>query len=204
MEVSQKTGKHGGMEKRLAALVVVLLIAIAGVIYWGWHRSNSPSPNKSNTASNSSSQNSNSNASSTSTASTADTCSDLALSRGSSYDMGGGATEWHAVITNNGSQSCTLTGYPGAYIKDSNSVVIGATDDPLYDLNTVKLAANGGKAHVLVGVGGIRNLSGKTVCTDPASTQLQLYLPGVVSAVQATFGEKVCNVFTITAVQPGA
>jgi len=205
MKASGNTGEHDSKVAKLLIVIFILLVAIAGVAYWGWHRSNTSNSNSSsNSSANASpySQN-NSGSSPTTIASSANMCNSLALSKGSSDSLGD-ATEWHAVITNNGTQDCTLTGYPGAYVKDSGSVVIGATDNPLYPLDAVKLAARGGKAHVLVGVGGTRNLSGKTVCSDQTSTQLQLYLPGVVSPVQAMFGEQVCNVFTVSAVQPGA
>jgi cytoskeletal protein RodZ len=192
---------QGGALVTTLIIVIVLLIGIGGGYWLGYrnHNTNTPNSNTTTNQNNTSTDNQNS-----SNASTSSACNNLTLSKGTS-EGAAGTMYWHAVVTNNGSSACQLSGYPVAYLLDGQSKIISSTGNSLYKPVAVKLAANGGKAHIVLGIANADNFdSSTTVCTDKASTKLRLYLPGLTDPLETSFGESACQGFTATALQPGA
>lgn len=115
----------------------------------------------------------------------------------------------HAVLTNNGKTSCTLSGYPtvSALDKDgANYVVSTAQTDPFYPETMVTLSPKG-QAYAAVGLPDASRFEADE-CT-PETVSLRLYLPA--AAITATsvslstpFAQKVCPGFSVTTIQPGA
>ena len=170
-------------------LIIALLAAISYVGYTVWWQRQHPSTTTTTTT--------------TTTASTG-VCSDLQVSKGSS-DGTAGTIYWHAVITNNGTVACKLTGYPAAFMVDASATTVGAVDNALYPVTTVTLAAHGGQAHAVVGLPEAANFApGTTTCTDAASSDLHLYLPGIATLYSVPFGVSGCQGFTVTTIQAGA
>ena len=163
-------------------IIIIVLAVIVGIGYWLFSR-----------------------ATKTTTDTTSNTglyCSDLTLTKGSP-DGTAGTIYWHAVITNNAPYDCQLTGYPAAFMTDSTTLSVGATSSSQYPPETITLAANGGKAHTVIGLPEPGNFSPGVTCTDAASSTLQLYLPGSTTAIETNFGESACPSYTVTAMQPG-
>ena len=130
------------------------------------------------------------------------TCSSLSLSKGTS-DGTAGTIYTHATITNTGSVTCTLTGYPAAFLLDSGGGVLGsgAEANPLYPVTTVTLAP-GGKAHSVLAFPDAGNFD-PGICSA-ASATLQLYLPGIVTPITAAWADHSCPGFSASALQSGA
>jgi hypothetical protein len=128
---------------------------------------------------------------------------DLNLSMGGSSGAAGTIYR-NAVITNNGSKDCTLTGYTGAYLLDSSDVQAGngAIANSLYTPTEVTLAAGGGKAHTVLGFPQAGNFD-PGVCTANAA-KLELFLPGVVTPLQTSLAQANCPGFSATALKAGA
>src|SRR5690349_11766884 len=122
----------------LLAVVIVALAAALGYFAWQYQQQKNRADSNNNAAANSTTG--------TSSPSLAVACGDLALSKGSSEGTAG-TMYWHAVITNNGSHACALSGYPAAYMADSASTSVSAQSNALYAPVIVTLAAHGGKAH---------------------------------------------------------
>ncbi len=182
----------------LLGIVIVLLAAALGYFVWQYQlqKANTQNPNT-NTSKNSSNNN-------TPSVSMAAACSGLMLSKGSSNGTAG-TIYWHAVITNDGSYDCMLSGYPAAYMSDAADVTVGAESNPLYAPVAVTITAHGGKGHVVLGLPDAGNFDpSTTACTAAGSGTLKLYLPGVTAALEASFKESACPGFTVTALQPGA
>lgn len=178
--------QHGSAALLLLLIVILAAVVVAG--YWLWQRQK---PAGTGTTNNSAA------------VSTAIACGHLSLSKGTS-DGTAGTIYWHAVLTNNGPHYCQLTGYPAAFMSDAASVSVGAASNALYQPVAVTLAANGGKAHAVIGLPDPGNFDpGSVACTVAASSKLQLYLPGLAAPVAATFGEAACPGFSVTALQPG-
>lgn len=129
--------------------------------------------------------------------------SHLSLSKGTSSGAAG-TIYTHAVVTNNGSQDCTLTGYPGAFLLDGSHMQLGngATANSLYTPTTVTLAASGGKAHVVLGFPQAGNFN-PGVCSAN-SAYLRLALPGVATPIEASWMDASCPGFSATAIQTGS
>ena len=179
----------------LLAVVIVALAAALGYFAWQYQQQKNRADSSNNAVANSTTG--------TSSPSLAVVCGDLALSKGSSEGTAG-TTYWHAVITNNGAHACTLSGYPAAYMTDNTGTSVGAQGNALYTPVMVTLAAHGGKAHVVLGLPDPGNFDpSTTTCTAGASSVLKLYLPGLTSVLQASFGESACQGFSVTALQPG-
>ena len=134
----------------------------------------------------------------------ANSCNGLVLSKGTSEGTAG-TMYWHAVITNNGSQPCSLTGYPAAFMHDAKGTDVAAQSNPLYTPSAVSLAAHGGVAHVVIGLPNPANFdTSVTACTAAGSTTLKLYLPGLATPLETLFSEAACSGYTVTAIQTGA
>lgn len=163
-------------------ILVIVLIGVAAVGYWVWqHRHNTPTPT---------------------TGMSACTSDDLSLSMGTSEGTAGTIYK-HAVLTNTSGASCTITGYPAAFLVDGSGGVLGdgAASSALYTPVAITLAA-GGKAHTVLGFPDAGNFDAG-ICSSAAS-QLKLYLPGSVSYLETTETDQSCPGFSATAMQSGA
>lgn len=195
-----------------AIYVIAALLVIGGAAYGGyWYGTNHATKPTSGAQSNSNESNNaagsaTANQSATSqneVAKLADACSHLALSKGTSEGTAG-TIYWHAVITNNGSQDCSLAGYPAATMTDAAGASVTAASNPLYAVQLVTLTANGGQAHVALGLPDPSLFDpGTTTCTQQSSGTLHLDLPGLTTAVQAPFAVSACAGFTVTALKTG-
>ena len=193
--------QRGNVLVLIIALIVVLGAA-GGVGYWVWHRQHAGHAATSTSSQTSSSAGSSSSSSSQQTLATV--CGNLVLGKGSENGTAG-TIYWDAVLTNNSAYTCQLSGYPAAFMVDGQNITKAAVSNPLYSPTAVTLAAHGGQAHVVIGLPDPGAFSPGTVtCTDAASSKLQLYLPGLTTAVEGLFGESACPGFSVTALQPGA
>jgi len=161
-------------------LIIIVLLLIGGAGYWVWRHKHGGG--------------------STPTA-TAD-CSHLALSQGTSSGAAGTIYK-NAVITNNGTGNCTLTGYPAVFMVDGGGTQLGsgAAPNALYAVAAVTLTP-GGKAHSVVAFPQQANFNPGT-CSALGSS-MKMYVPGVVAPLTATWSDYSCPGFTATALQPGA
>lgn len=161
-------------------VVVLLILVVVGIGCWVWRHNHNWNWHKTSACA----------------------ASDLQLSMGSSEGTAGTIYR-HAVITNNGKSSCTLTGYPAAFLVDSHGLVLGggAASNPLYAPSTITLAAHG-TAHTVLGFPEAGNFD-PGVCSAAAAS-LKLYLPGSTDFLQTALAEHSCPGFSVTAVQSGS
>ncbi len=128
-------------------------------------------------------------------------CASMQLSQGTS-DGTAGTIYTHAVVTNIGSTTCTLTGYPTVKLLDGGGAVLGveAAHNSLYPATTVSVAP-GGKAHVVLAFTDAGAYDPGT-CTA-MSTTMQMYLPSVVTPITTAWAAQNCPSFTTSVFQPG-
>jgi len=163
----------------MALLIIIILLAAGGLGYWLWHKHHKPM---------------------VSTA--VGICTQMSLSQGSSSGAAGTIYK-HAVVTNTGSVSCTLTGYPAVFMLDGGGTQVGsgAAANALYPVATITVAP-GAKAHTVVAYPQQANFN-PGVCSSIGST-MKLYLPGVVTALTTTWSDYSCPGFSATSFQSGA
>ena len=161
-------------------LVVIVLLIIGGGGYWVWHKHHA--------------------ARRTTTALGA--CTSLSLSQGSSEGAAGTIYK-HAVVTNNGSGSCMLAGYPAVFMLDADGMQVGsgAAANSLYAVSNITLAP-GAKAHTVVAYPQQANFPAGT-CSAIGSS-MKLYVPGTTLALTAPWSDYSCPGFSATALQAGA
>lgn len=129
-------------------------------------------------------------------------CTSLSLSQGSSSGAAGTIYK-NADITNTGTVSCTVTGYPAVFMIDSSNMQVGsgAAANSLYMPATITLAPNG-KAHTVVAYPQQPNFPAGS-CSAVGST-MKLYVPGLAAALTTPWSDYSCPGFSATAFQPGA
>lgn len=139
---------------------------------------------------------------------TGGTCgtNDLVLSVGRAQGTAG--TQYvHVIVTNKGSRSCALTGYPTVSLLDAKGNRLGDSD-AMQD-NTVAPTAlvlsPRDQAYVSLSLPDPDNFD-TGVCSDISQT-LRVYLPGVIlptsSAMTADLAQKVCPGYSVTPFQYG-
>ncbi len=172
------------MVKRLTWLWFVFVIILAGgavFILWWWRSS----------------------------IDTVSTCSsqDIALGIGTTHEADG-VTYVHAVLTNSGSVSCKMSGYPQVSMLDAQGTQFSqgeAQKNESYEVKTVTLDA-GGQAHVLLAFPDVSSFGSSGVCSAK-STTLRLYLPdsGVSTAALTTpLEQEVCPGFSASTILSGS
>ena len=77
------------------------------------------------------------------TVSMEEACDNLALSKGTS-DGTAGTMYRHAVITNNGTHPCTMTGYPAVFMHEDAGMSVAVTSNALVLPAAVTLTPGGG------------------------------------------------------------
>jgi len=129
-------------------------------------------------------------------------CVSLSLSQGSSSGAAGTIYK-KAVITNTGSSTCRITGYPGVFMQDGSGTQVGsgAAANSLYAVTAVTLAP-GGKAHTVVAYPQQPNFPPGT-CSAIGSS-MKLYVPGLATALVTPWSDYSCPGFSATAIQAGA
>ncbi|HEX4662470.1 MAG TPA: DUF4232 domain-containing protein [Candidatus Saccharimonadales bacterium] len=174
MDTTQKF-KGNVWEKATFSLLVIIILVLVGSFYWYYHRAHS----------------------------VVAMCatSNLSLSMGTS-DGTAGTIYRHAVITNNGSTTCTLGGYPAAFLVDNHGSQLGsgAASNALYTPVSITLA-HGQAAHTVLGFPDAGNFD-PGICSA-SSTNLRIYPPGSLTALEVASTEKSCPGFSISALQPG-
>lgn len=128
-------------------------------------------------------------------------CTSLSLSQGSSSGAAGTIYK-NAVITNTGSDTCNITGYPGVFMQDGSGMQVGrgAAANSLYGASKVTLAP-GGKAHTVVAFPQQPNFPADTC--SPIGSSMKLYVPGLAAALVAPWSDYSCPGFSATAIQAG-
>lgn len=164
----------------MALLVIIILLAAGGIGYWLWHKHHKP----------------------TSPTAAIGICTQMSLSQGSSSGAAGTIYK-HAVVTNTGSVSCTLTGYPAVFMLDGGGTQVGsgAAANALYLVTTITVAP-GAKAHTVVAYPQQANFNPGTC--SPIGSMMKLYLPGVVTALTTSWSDYSCPGFSATSFQSGA
>ncbi|HLZ14533.1 MAG TPA: DUF4232 domain-containing protein [Candidatus Saccharimonadales bacterium] len=194
----------------LIAVVMVVVVALAaGGGYWTWRQHEAHKKPVASTSTGTTAPQTKATAGSsakpatTPVAGAACSPTNLVLSQGSS-DGTAGTIYKHAVVTNNGTVSCTISGYPTVSLLDAHGAVLGssASDNALYPAATITLAAGGGKAHVVLGFPDAGAYGDPAACTA-ASTTLQLVLPGGTTPLQTAWIDQSCPEFSTTVFQSG-
>ncbi len=128
--------------------------------------------------------------------------SDMRLSIGTS-DGTAGTIYTNADITNQGTGSCTLGGYPTAFLTNTTGgpVGSGAVPSTLYAPSGLTIAP-GHVVHTVIGFPDHGNFD-PGVCSGP-STNLSVYLPGAVTALHAALAQYSCPGWSATALQSGS
>lgn len=128
--------------------------------------------------------------------------SNLHLSVGSSEGTAG--TQYtHVVLTNQGSGSCLLVGYPAVFLADTGMTILGggAAANALYPVTNITLAPSQ-SAHVVVGFPDHTNF-GAGVCSA-ASVYLKVYPPGATTPLSTPLVQYSCPGFSTTAFRAGS
>jgi len=209
-------------QSKWTLVIVILLLLLGGAVYAGYQIGKDHSSNDSSTASNTTQSPSDSTTTDNSTDTTAtqetadtpdavnpdpaaqlaDACGQVMLSQGTS-EGAAGTTYWHAVLTNEGDQDCSLSGYPVATMVDGVGVTVKATNNSIYETDLVTIPANGGHAHVVLGLPNPGLLDPSTKCTAQDSSVLSLDLPGVVVSASSPFTVSACEGYTVSALHSG-
>ncbi|HSX33188.1 MAG TPA: DUF4232 domain-containing protein [Candidatus Saccharimonadales bacterium] len=194
--------KSQGGDVLIAVLIVVIvaLLSTTGWLLWRDHHKPVSAPAKSSSSQSGASSNSSS-AAGGSTAVTA--CGNLQLSQGTS-DGTAGTIYKHAVVTNNGTQTCTLSGYPAVYLLNAGGQHLGAAaaQNALYPNTTVSVAP-GASAHVVLGFPDAGAYGSASACSA-ASYSLELIVPQSTIDLKTAWSDQNCPEFSVTVFQPGA
>lgn len=105
-------------------------------------------------------------------------------------------------LTNTGVGRCSLTGYPTAFLTDSNGTVLGlgAAISSLYPPTKLTIAHNA-SVHAVVGFPNAANFQSGS-CSR-ASNDLTIYPPDLPTSLEIPFTQYNCPGFSITALRPG-
>jgi len=199
-----------------AVLLIVLIILVIGAIAAGGYllyirqpkTQNTPSSNT--TGSNTDSNNSNSSSSGSSgttsgSNATVAACTTTNLKLSISNQSGTAGTMYmNADLTNAGTTSCTLTGYPTVFLADStgSTTGMGAEASSDYTPTAITLAPNA-IAHSLLALPDAGAFATPGICSG-SSTNLYLYPPASITYLQTPLTQQACPGFRATALKAGA
>jgi hypothetical protein len=165
------------MKYPLLGLIFIGIIVIVVMICWSWHKSTS----------------------------TVTQCGveNLQLSAGQQSGAAGTIYQ-HIIVTNTGTRTCTMSGYPTVFLYGSNGYALGsgAAAQPQPALTAVSLAP-GGSAYTVVGYPQAGNFN-PGVCSSTKSTSLKLYTPGAITPLEMPLEVAWCPGFSSTAMQAGS
>jgi hypothetical protein len=106
------------------------------------------------------------------------------------------------VLTNKGTQTCTIAGYPAVYLLDSTKATLGSGAIPMTTYTPTLLSlVPGATAHTAVGFPQAANFAAGTCTANGAA--IRVYLPGSTSYLDATLAKPYCPGFSATAVVAG-
>jgi len=167
----------GNTKYLLLGLIFIGIIAIIIIFCGSWHR---------NTA-------------------TVATCGveNLRLSAGQQSGAAGTIYQ-HIIVTNTGTSTCMMSGYPTVFLYGSNGYALGggAAAQPQPALTTISLAP-GGSAYTVVGYPQAGNFN-PGVCSSTKSTSLKLYVPAAITPLEVPLEVAWCPGFSSTAMQAGS
>lgn len=134
----------------------------------------------------------------------AGTCTVANISLEAGQQSGAAGTIYqHMKLTNTGVKSCTIAGFPTAFLYGSNGYAIGSAAAAQSQIvPTVITLAPGETAHTTLGYPQAGNFN-PGVCSDTKSTMVRLYLPGGTIALEAPLEVAWCPGFSSTAIQAG-
>ncbi|HSX30593.1 MAG TPA: DUF4232 domain-containing protein [Candidatus Saccharimonadales bacterium] len=201
----EKPATAPAKSKTWPMLVVGLLLgaAVVGAV-WYWHSNTKSTPATTTTNTTHQSTSSSGSGSTTTTTAMVDVCASSTMSMAlGTTDNTAGTQYQHLVVTNTGTASCKLAGYPAVFLLDSASAVLGDGAQPVTTITptTITLAA-GAKAHTVVGFPDAGNFTDGQ-CTA-ASKTLRLYLPGTTSYLDASLAKANCPGFSVEAFSTGS
>jgi len=109
----------------------------------------------------------------------------------------------HVALTNTGKKSCTMAGYPTAFLYGSDGHALGnsAAAQPQPAPSVITLAS-GETAHTVLGYPQAGNFP-PGICTTAKSTTLNLYPPSNTAALTTPLEIAWCPGFSETAMQAG-
>lgn len=171
-EVEEEASINRGLAAPLISVIVCLVVILGLSAYW-WHIAR------------------------------LSTCSAAHLSVSLGQPQGTAGTSYTDVIlTNTGSGSCTLAGYPAVFLTDSGGATIGlgAAANPLNVPVKLTIAHNA-SVHATVGFPNVANFQ-SGVCSN-ASNELKIYPPGLTASLHIPFTQYGCPGFSVTALQAG-
>jgi hypothetical protein len=134
-------------------------------------------------------------------AQTACSASNLSLSAGQQSGAAGTIYQ-NIVVTNKGKKTCTIAGYPTAFLYGSDGYVLGsaAAARPQPIPSTITLGFNE-SAHTVLGYPQAGNFD-PGICSE-TSTKLVVYVPGSVASLEVPLAVNWCPGFSSTAMQAG-
>lgn len=128
--------------------------------------------------------------------------SNMHLSIGTT-DGTAGTQYTHVVVTNQGSAQCTVAGWPAVFLTDAGNNVLGLGAAPSTLATPQAVTLQPGKAaHVVVGFPDQGNFPSPSQCSA-ASANLELFLPGAVSALGTPFVQYDCPGMSVAALESG-
>jgi len=110
----------------------------------------------------------------------------------------------HMVVTNQGVNTCTISGYPAVFLTDASGAVVslGAAANAVDAPSTLTIAPNH-SVYTAVGFPDHGNFSDPSVCGGP-STNIKVYLPSATTPLSAVLTQYSCPGFSATAFQAGS
>jgi|GEM_PF-1194995 len=205
MTRGQSFGKgQAGFAALFMVILIILVIAAAAagayLVYNHQHKTGTPTTTSGNSTS---SMNSGGTSSSNNASVTACATTNLKLSI-SNQSGTAGTMYMNADVTNTGTTTCTLTGYPTVFLADStgSTTGMGAEASSDYAPIAITLAPNA-IAHSLLAFPDAGNFATPGICSG-ASTNLYLYLPASTTYLQTALTQQACPGFRATALKAGA
>jgi archaellum component FlaG (FlaF/FlaG flagellin family) len=173
---SSQTLAGSRFNARLLWLVIILFIAALVVSIWAWQ-----------------------------TKHVVKACSAASLSLEAGQQSGAAGTIYqHMKLTNSGNMSCTVGGFPTAFLYGSDGYALGSAAAAQSQVTpTVITLAPGEIAYTTLGYPQAGNFN-PGVCSSNKSTTLKLYAPGSTTALEVPLEVAWCPGFSSTALQAGS
>jgi hypothetical protein len=113
-----------------------------------------------------------------------------------------GSAYMDVILTNKSAGSCSLDGYPAAFLANASGAILGdgASTSAVYTPSRIILAHDK-SAHAVLSFPDAANFPPGSCSV--ASQYLKFYPPGLTTALQTAFTQYSCPGFSVTALQPG-
>jgi hypothetical protein len=126
----------------------------------------------------------------------------LTLSKGP-QEGAAGTIYQHMVLTNTSKQSCTIGGFPTAFLHGSDGYALGTAAASMSDPSPSIITINKNEsAYTVLGYPQAGNFD-PGICSDKA-TSLELYIPGATSPLEVPLDMPWCPGFSSTAFKAGS